>query len=146
MNEYISREAVLKKLQIQLLDLEVDQDKGEYSELCENRGARDALDEAIYDIRMLKAADVQPINPLVKVEERVPDVSGNYLCYLATDEFEVLYFDREIEDGEYNNDYPFGVWNTYPSDDGGECREWIEVVEVTHWMPLPEPPKDGDTE
>ena len=61
MDEYISREAVLKKLQMQLLDLEADQDKGEYSELCENRGARDALDEAIYDIRTLKAADVQPV-------------------------------------------------------------------------------------
>lgn len=61
MAEYISREAALKKLQMQLLDLEADQDKGEYSELCENRGARDALDEVIYDIRTLKAADVQPI-------------------------------------------------------------------------------------
>lgn len=60
MNEYISREAVLKKLQMQLLDLEADQDKGEYSELCENRGARDALDEAIYDIKTLKSADVKP--------------------------------------------------------------------------------------
>jgi hypothetical protein len=59
MDEYISRETALKKLQMQLLDLEADQDKGEYSELCENRGARDALDEAIYDIRTLKAADVQ---------------------------------------------------------------------------------------
>ena len=141
MAEYISREAALKKLQMQLLDLEADQDKGEYSELCENRGARDALDEAIYDIRTLKAADVQPINPLVKVEERVPNVSGNYLCYLSDGEFEVLYFDREIEDDEYNNDYPFGIWNTYPSEDGGECREWIEVLEVTHWQPLPKPPK-----
>lgn len=142
MDEYISREAVLKKLQMQLLDLEADQDKGEYSELCENRGARDALDEAIYDIRTLKAADVQLINPLVKVEERVPTVSGNYLCYLSNGEFEVLYFDREIEDDEYNDEYPFGVWNTYPSDDGGECREWIEVLEVTHWMPLPERPEE----
>lgn len=61
MDEYISREAALKKIQMQLLDLEADQDKGEYSELCENRGARDALDEAIYDIRTLKAADVQPV-------------------------------------------------------------------------------------
>lgn len=61
MAEYISRETVLKKLQMQLLDLEADQDKGEYSELCENRGARDALDGAIYDIRTLKPADVQPI-------------------------------------------------------------------------------------
>lgn len=92
------------------------------------------------------SADVQPINSLVKVEERVPDVSGNYLCYLTIGEFDVLYFDREIEDAEYNNDYPFGVWNTYPSEDGGECREWIEVLEVTHWQSLPEPPKDGDME
>lgn len=61
MAEYISRETVLKKLQMQLLDLEADQDKGEYSELCENRGARDALDGAIYDIRTLKPADVQPV-------------------------------------------------------------------------------------
>lgn len=61
MEEYINRETALKKLQMQLLNLEIDQDKGEYSELCENRGARDALDEAIYDIRTIKAADVQPI-------------------------------------------------------------------------------------
>lgn len=61
MPEYISKETVLKKLQMQLLALEIDQDKGEYSELCENRGARDALDGAIYDIRTLKATDVQPI-------------------------------------------------------------------------------------
>lgn len=60
MAEYIEREAALKRLQMQLLNLEIDQDKGDYSELCENRGARDALDEAIYDIRTLKAADVQP--------------------------------------------------------------------------------------
>ena len=61
MDDYISREAALKKLQMQLLDLEADQDKGEYSELCEKRGARDALDEAIYDIRALKTADVQAV-------------------------------------------------------------------------------------
>ena len=61
MNDYISKEMALKKLQMQLLDLEADQDKGEYSELCENRGARDALDEAIYDIRAIKPADVQPV-------------------------------------------------------------------------------------
>ena len=61
MDEYISREMAVKKLQMQLLNLEADQDKGEYSELCENRGARDALDEAIYAIRTIKAADVQPV-------------------------------------------------------------------------------------
>lgn len=59
--EYIRKDIALKKLQMQLLDLEADQDKGEYSELCENRGARDALDEAIYDIRTIKGEDVQPV-------------------------------------------------------------------------------------
>lgn len=96
---------------------------------------QDELEKVIYS---------SSVNPLVKVKEKVPNVSGNYLCYLANGDFEVLYFDRGIEDDEYNNDYPFGVWNTYPSDDGGECREWIEVLEVTHWQPLPEPPKDGE--
>lgn len=107
------------------------------------QGIAQALSEAVPKLLDDEpAADVQPINSLVKVEERVPDVSGNYLCYLATGEFEVLYFDRGIEDDEYNNDYPFGVWNTYLSEDGGECREWIEVLEVTHWQPLPKPPKE----
>ena len=133
MDEYISREKVIKKIAEK-------QDKAMY-------GIEDvAFYQAIKIIKEEPSADVQPINPLVKVEERVPNVSGNYLCYLSNGEFEVLYFDRGIEDDEYNLDYPFGVWNTYPSDDGGECREWIEVLEVTHWQPLPEPPKDGDVE
>jgi len=87
--EYISREAVLKKLQMQLLDLEADQDKGEYSELCENRGARDALDEAIYDIRTLKTADVQPVKH-GKWEE-VTDYGGwgdtHYRCSVCGEEW-----------------------------------------------------------
>ena len=69
MDECISREIAIKKLQMQLLNLEVDQDKGEYSELCENRGARDALDEAISDIREIKAADVQPVKHGHWIEE-----------------------------------------------------------------------------
>ena len=132
MNEYISREAVLEKA------------KSSISVPTDNEwdcGYNTAMAEMREFIKQLPSADVQPINLLVKVEERVPDVSGNYLCYLSNSEFEVLYFDRGIEDDEYNNDYPFGVWNTYPSDDGGECREWIEVLEVTHWQPLPEPPE-----
>ena len=98
--------------------------------------------DVIYSQRRY-TADVQPINQWTNVEERVPESSGYYLCYCSTGETEVDYFDRDIEDDEYNNNYPFGVWNIYPSDDGGECREWIEILEVTHWQPLPEPPKEG---
>ena len=137
MMEYISREEAIKELW-EVYEHEYPTASGDFDEYASH--------DVPNTLRNIPFADVQPINPLVKIEERVPDVSGNYLCYLATGEFEVLYFDREIEDDEYNDDYPFGVWNTYPSEDGGECREWIEVLEVTHWMPLPEPPKDGDVE
>lgn len=74
--EYISKDKALKKLQMQLLDLEADQDKGEYSELCENRGARDALDEAINDIRTIKGEDVQPVVDT----ENTATVSDEFIC------------------------------------------------------------------
>ena len=137
MKDYINRETIIEELGEEIAA----GDESDEEDALINKGLKIALK----DIKRQPVADVQPINLLVKVEERVPDVSGNYLCYLATGEFEVLYFDRGIEDSEHNIKYPFGVWNTYPSDDGGECREWIEVLEVTHWQPLPEQPKDGDT-
>lgn len=134
MDEYISREAALKKIQMQLLDLEADQDKGEYSELCENRGARDALDEAIYDIRTLKAADVQPVNQWISVEDRLPE-----------SEKEVLVWYKYTWDAGFTS-YGFGI-NVWYSN----AKQWrdgclLKGVEVLYWQPLPEPPKDGDIE
>lgn len=122
MAEYISRETALKKLQMQLLDLEADQDKGEYSELCENRGARDALDEAIYDIRTLKAADVQPVNQWISVKDRLPNEDD---CYLVVIESEICV---SIDIAEYSE------------------NRWHKHDKVLYWQPLPEPPKDGDAE
>lgn len=121
MDEYISRETALKKLQMQLLDLEADQDKGEYSELCENRGARDSLDEAIYDIRTLKAADVQPVNQWISVKDRLPNEDD---CYLVVIESEICV---SIDIAEYSE------------------NRWHKHDKVLYWQPLPEPPKDGDT-
>lgn len=137
MAEYIDREAIIANL-IEQIENGRDTAECEATELVIKRFAE--------YIKRFPAADVQSVNQFISVEKRVPDVSGNYLCYLATGDMEVVYFDREIEDDEYNNDFSFGLWNTYPSDDGGECREWIEIMEVTHWQPLPKPPKDGDTE
>ena len=98
--DYISREVALKKLQMQLLDLEADQDKGEYSELCENRGARDALDAAIYDIRSIKAADVQPVKHAHWVLFDEDCVGRAFYCsncrkVTTTDDFESSPLERE---------------------------------------------------
>lgn len=139
MDEYISREAVLKKLQMQLLDLEADRDNGEYSELCENRGARDALDEAIYDIRTLKASDVQPIDRWIDAQKNPPPIidrrsmtSESVLILRDNGRCSVAYYCNSAEDGDY--------WTT---DDDKTMYCWEEV---THWQPLPELPKKRRSE
>jgi hypothetical protein len=131
MNEYISREKALKMLQMQLLDLEVDQDKGEYSELCENRGARDALDNAIYDIRTIKAADVQPVSQWISVEDKLPIEKDIVLCYVhsTTGEGNCL---GTLRNGEF--------WLLQV--DGKQLSFPCLHLKVTHWMPLPKPPKE----
>lgn len=131
MDEYISREKVLKKLQMQLLYLEADQDKGEYSELCENRGARDALDNAIYDIRTIKAADVQPESQWISVKDRLPEK-----------EQKVLVFYKAIgEKNRIHNDVIATNWRK----SNGDFIPFRDY-EITHWMPLPDPPVDGGNE
>lgn len=98
--EYISKDKTLKKLQMQLLDLEADQDKGEYSELCENRGARDALDEAINDIRAIKGEDVQPVKHAKWILFAKDNVGRAFYCSncrkaTTTDDFENSPLERE---------------------------------------------------
>lgn len=137
--EYISKDKTLKKLQMQLLDLEADQDKGEYSELCENRGARDALDGAINDIRAIKGEDVQPVNQWISVKDRLPeaveeDVNGK----IAFSELVLVYL-------VYDNGFTFITVDKCNTDK----KRWLHEIpgegcKVTHWQPLPEPPKDGE--
>ena len=47
---YVRLKDVLNIMRIKLMDLEADQDKGDYGELCENKGAREVLEEMIEDI------------------------------------------------------------------------------------------------
>lgn len=75
--------------------------------------------------------DVHPMQ-WIPVTESLPEgKDGNYLVAMKTS--------RGIEVHEA---YFFEAWDSY---------EWYDPVEeyqkydVTHWMPLPEPPKDGET-
>ena len=56
----------------------------------------------------------------IPVTERLPE-HGWYLAYGPTIKMEVLHFHSAGE-----------VWSS----------EWYYNIEVTHWMPLPEPPKE----
>ena len=77
----------------------------------------------------------------ISVKDRLPEADGNYLVFekgYLIPAIRVLSFAR---DGRKVDKYDFhrewkNVWYRYDS-------EWghITIGDVTHWMPLPEPPK-----
>lgn len=75
-----------------------------------------------------KAPTLTPPNEWVSVEERLPGVSGNYICAVK--------------------DKNGSVW-TIPAEWSLEMKMWIgafgEIKNiVTHWMPLPKSPKEDE--
>lgn len=97
--------------------------------------------KALTDNSELKAADVQPAPKWISVKERLPeaveeDVNGKIafsdfvlVCLVYDDGFTYITNDQcRVDSKSWLNEIP-----------GEGCK-------VTHWMPLPEPPKDGDVE
>lgn len=81
---------------------------------------------AAYEDTGFTPAEVQQMR-WIPVEERLPGVSGNYICAVK--------------------DKNGSVW-TIPAEWSLEMKMWIgafgEIKNiVTHWMPLPEAPKEG---
>ena len=77
--------------------------------------------------------DVQPMK-WIPVTERLPEEYKNVLCYyeyFRYGDFNCMF--RTIDRGYYGN----GIW-------GGEAGQG-HLNKVLAWMPLPEPPKDGET-
>ena len=65
----------------------------------------------------------------IRVADRLPEEDlGACIVY---DGFEVQHANHYIIDGEHS-------WNT------PDCYESEEIRGVTHWMPLPEPPKEDE--
>lgn len=122
--EYISRDVALRQLNATCLATDCDNYNGVRCRACAYADAMDFIDA-------IPAADVQPVDRWISVNERLPEIGKSVLIYYPKwdgDEIQVakLESDRMMFDicGEFN----------------------IGTGVVTHWMPLPEPPKDGDTE
>ena len=81
------------------------------------------LIEAMQEIIDAPAADVVERPRWIPVTERLPDYPGRFMCYYEVNDY-----------GEVGHCID---WGMYDPDDG-----WY-VSGVTHWMPLPEPPKEG---
>ena len=77
----------------------------------------------------------------ISVKDRLPEQDGEYLIYKVWGTrgwCDKLYF---AKDGRKVDKYDFGrkwknVWYKYDSEWG-----YISIDYVTHWMPLPQPPK-----
>lgn len=90
---------------------------------------REMLDE----IEALPAADIQPVNQWISVNDRLPEL-----------EKDVLVWYRYTWGAGFTS-YRFGISKYYSN-----IKRWYEGylpkdIEVLYWQPLPEPPKDGDT-
>lgn len=121
--EYISRDVALRQLNATCLATDCDNYNGVRCRACAYADAMDFIDA-------IPAADVQPVDRWISVKDRLPEIGKSVLIYYPYwdgDEIQVarLEYDEMTFDvcGEFN----------------------IMVEAVTHWKPLPEPPKDGDT-
>lgn len=81
-------------------------------------------------IKRVPVADVQPVKRWISVKDRLPEIGKSVLIYYPKwdgDEIQVA----KLEGDEMMFDI---------------CGEFnIGTGAITHWMPLPEPPKDGDS-
>ncbi len=130
MAEYIERKAVFDKLAV-IYDLA-------------RTNQRAVITNALREVSHIPAADVQPVNRWISVKDRLPDEDGAYLCYLESGIVCEANYDSTIaSEGEF----PFGEWVTYYNSDtlGAEDNYWEAYDAITHWMELPESPKDGDS-
>ena len=126
MDEYISRDDVLRKF------IEGDgHDDDRFTE-----GYNFAVQEYREEVKKIPTADVQPVDRWISVKDRLPD---------ATEATVLIWIKEGKADGiEISDCCHIGYWvkNSKEFCD----MDWNVVSGITHWMPLPEPPKDGDAE
>lgn len=77
---------------------------------------------------------IRPVNQWISVKDRLPDKFDYVLCYCKTTTGE----GNEFMFGAYHNDtWWLKTCRTYATLEQPQMR-------VMYWMPLPEPPKDGE--
>ena len=95
-------------------------------------------DLIIQDLRRENAELRARVPKWISVEDRLPEESGLYITFGCTAVPVRLPHNFDKDMGK------FGVWWDYDTDGKKHPRyRFIEAEDITHWMPLPEPPK-GD--
>ncbi len=102
-----------------------------------------ALDMAISALRAQQEQESKPLNGWISVKDRLPEKDENYIvtaCDEGCSAGEGIWYSTVVVVAEYYK----GSWTWYE----GGSEYSLEGI-VTHWMPLPNPPKgeerkDGD--
>ena len=79
----------------------------------------------------------------ISVKDRLPKKKGRYLCNIAMtrkDMQTILQFALNLEEVD---EYDFQGRKRKGFYEMNNDGDYFEVKDVTHWMPLPEPPKMG---
>ena len=92
--------------------------------------------EAVADYLLDNGVTVQE---WISVDDRLPEESGLYITFGCT-AVPVRWFHNFDKDmGK------FGAWWNYDTDGKKQPRyRFIEAEDITHWMPMPEPPKENE--
>lgn len=86
-----------------------------------------------------EVARLQAATKWIPVTERLPEIGGNYFVVVKHKyDFEKEYsYDTDFAEFTFSDGYIDNCWNTY-----NDWNEGQHYLHVTHWMPLPEPPKE----
>ena len=82
--------------------------------------------------------DAPAVQKWIPVTERLPEIGDTYLVVVKYKyDYEKEYtIDTDVAMFRFDGGYIDDCWDTYFDWDEGQ-----QYINVTHWMPLPEPPK-----
>ena len=104
-----------------------------------------AVDVFITQSSRPSTIDVQPVNQWISVKDELPDEMQDKSIYSRWSE-EIRPSDSVLvltTGGSYDVAWYSYVYNDWTTDNEAHTyKSW----EIAFWQPLPEPPKDGDTE
>lgn len=134
MNDHISRKAALAAIESYKIE-----HCPEYMQNWASKIKRAILDDIVDDVKALPEVEAEP--KWIPVTERLPEVVDSYIvvvkCKYDWDKEYEIGVDVATYDPYSDNPYIDGCWNTY-----NDWNEGQQYLHVTHWMPLPEPPKE----